>query len=92
MFEDFKYIVIYKNTGLKYWFYPCLTAPSQRSHRWLTPLPAYKRERQVSEQGDQKERVFEETRRLQTDTNPQGRIGGGASIRTRRLEPCQSKT
>jgi hypothetical protein len=37
--------------GVKLWFYPCLTAPSQGSHHWLTPVSAYKRERLASRQG-----------------------------------------
>jgi hypothetical protein len=46
----------------------------------------------LSGKGDRKERALEETGRLQMDMNPQRRIGGGASMWTRRPEPCQSKT
>jgi hypothetical protein len=39
---------------VKHLFYACLTAPSQGSHRWPTPITAYKRERLVSRQGDRR--------------------------------------
>jgi hypothetical protein len=59
--------------GVKRWFYPCFMAPSWASHRWSTPLLAYKMERVALGQGeDQEGSIVETTRCLQTETSPQG--------------------
>jgi hypothetical protein len=60
------------------------------SHRWPTPVPTYKRERLALGQGGIEEQK-DETERLQTEMNPQERIGG-APTRIRRPEPRQAKT
>jgi hypothetical protein len=59
------------------WFYPCLIAPFQRSHRWPTSLSAYKREELASMQGDTSE--GNQTKPRSLGHAPQGRTGGGGA-------------